>query len=47
MMIQRIVTSMDDPALSVHAVEPQKNLFRDLLDERHGNAFVLLVDNIT
>jgi hypothetical protein len=46
MTIQRIVTSMNDAALSVHLVELQKNLFCDLFDEWHGNTFVLRVDNM-
>jgi hypothetical protein len=46
MTIQRIVTSMDDAELSVHLIELQKNLFRNLFDEWHGNAFVLWEDNM-
>lgn len=36
---------MYDTATSVHVVEAKENLLRDLLDELHGHAFVLMAFN--
>lgn len=33
---------MYDTAASVHVIETEENLFRDLFDEGHGDAFVLM-----
>ena len=33
---------MDDAATSVHIIQPQQDLLRDLPDERHRHALVLM-----
>lgn len=33
---------MNDSAAAVHIVQPEQDLLSDLLDEVHGNAFVLV-----
>ena len=33
---------MNNPAIFVHVVEPEQYLLRDLLDEVHGHALVLM-----
>ena len=35
-------TRVNDPTTPMHVVEPEQDLLRDLLDEVHGHALVLM-----
>ena len=41
-LLTQLRTGMDDATTAVHVVEPKEDLLRDLLDEVHGDALVLV-----